>query len=304
MLLPSRKMRPLGPVLCLLGLLIDTHPVAAQSRLVREYVYAGDRLLATVGEAVGQGTAGFYRPSTSTFYLHGQLGPFGKPSIPPFVFGQPGDIPIVGDWDGDGVDTVGVYRPAVATFYLRNSNTSGPADIIAPFGSTGDMPLAGDWDANGVDTIGVYRPSTSTFYLRNSNSPGPPDITPFVFGLSGDIPLAGDWNGDGIDTIAAYRSDVFHLRNSNTAGPDDAFLEFAPPAGTPAPPTQRPSPLAGDWNRDGIDGVGVFTRQVGYGYWLADLPTATTTAVYYPWLGALLAQAGDVPVGGDFDGIP
>lgn len=192
------------------------------------------------------------------------------------------------------MDTVGVFRPATGTFYLRNSNSGGPADIAAAFGSTGDIALAGDWDGNGVDTIDVYRPSTSTFYLRNSNSPGSPDITPFFFGLSGDTSLVGDWNGDGIATIAAYRSDVFHLRNSNTAGPDDDSLEFRRPAGTP---------LAGDWNRDGIDGVGVFTQQTGYGYWLADLPTATTKAGYYRWLFALLGQAGDIPLGGDFDGL-
>jgi hypothetical protein len=37
--------------------------------------------------------------------------------------------PLVGDWNGDGVDTIGLYDPAGAGFFLRNSNTGGVADI-------------------------------------------------------------------------------------------------------------------------------------------------------------------------------
>ena len=33
----------------------------------------------------------------------------------PFQYGVPGDIPVVGDGDGNGTITVGVYRPSTAT---------------------------------------------------------------------------------------------------------------------------------------------------------------------------------------------
>ena len=42
-------------------------------------------------------------------------------------FGSPGDLPVAGDWNGDGIDTVGVFRNGI--FYLRNSNTSGVTPI-------------------------------------------------------------------------------------------------------------------------------------------------------------------------------
>src|SRR4051812_1738521 len=42
-----------------------------------------------------------------------------------FLYGEPFDKRLVGDWDGDGTDTPGVFRDG--TFYLRNSNTSGVA---------------------------------------------------------------------------------------------------------------------------------------------------------------------------------
>ena len=53
-------------------------------------------------------------------------------------FGDPGDIPIVGDWNGDGIDTIGVVRGN--TWYLRNSNTTGVADVTFTFGDAGDRP--------------------------------------------------------------------------------------------------------------------------------------------------------------------
>jgi hypothetical protein len=56
----------------------------------------------------------------------------------------PGDQPVMGDWNNDGVDTIGIYRGN--TFYLRNENTNGFAELIFSLGIPGDMPIAGDWD--------------------------------------------------------------------------------------------------------------------------------------------------------------
>ena len=43
-----------------------------------------------------------------------------------FSWGSVFDVPVAGDWDGDGIDTIGVFRNG--TFYLRNSNSSGGID--------------------------------------------------------------------------------------------------------------------------------------------------------------------------------
>jgi len=51
-----------------------------------------------------------------------------------FIFGDPGDKLVAGDWDGDGEDTVAVYRPSNGMFYVRNSNTQGNADATFPVG--------------------------------------------------------------------------------------------------------------------------------------------------------------------------
>ncbi len=86
-----------------------------------------------------------------------------------FSFGRAGDVPLVGDWDGDGVDSVGVRRGKV--FFLRSSNTSGPADTTAAFGRVGDTAVVGDWDVDGADTVGVVRGDRLLY--RNRNRPGP-----------------------------------------------------------------------------------------------------------------------------------
>ncbi len=36
-------------------------------------------------------------------------------------FGVPGDLPVTGDWDGNGKTDVGVWNPATATFSERRS---------------------------------------------------------------------------------------------------------------------------------------------------------------------------------------
>ena len=59
-----------------------------------------------------------------------------------FIYGNPGDRIIAGDWDGDGDDTVAVYRPGTGMLYVKNSNTQGNADatIFAGYGYTGIAP--------------------------------------------------------------------------------------------------------------------------------------------------------------------
>ena len=119
-------------------------------------------------------TIGVYKSNDPTFLLHySNTTGFAESVVP---FGVIGDVPIVGDWDGDGSVTIGVYRPENSTFYLRNSNTPGNAEITVAFGKKGDIPVVGDWDGNRSTTVGVYRPENSTFYLRNANTPGDAEI--------------------------------------------------------------------------------------------------------------------------------
>jgi glucose/arabinose dehydrogenase len=234
-------------------------------------------------------TIGTYRPSTNTFLLR-NTNTTGTPDVSA-AFGVAGDIPVVGDWNGDGVDTIGVYRPSTNAFLLRNSNTAGPSDFpLIQFGQAGDIPLAGDWDGDGVDTIGVYRLSEATFYLRNSNSSGPADLT-IHYGASSWIPIVGDWDGNGTDTVGVYDpvANTFYLRNSNSPGaPDIPVFVYGIPGDIP---------LAGDWNGDGVATIGVYRPSAGQ-FYLRNSNTAGANDMAPIIFGA----ASDRPIAGNWDG--
>ena len=62
-------------------------------------------------------TVGLVDPGSGKWYLYDSAG-VQKAS---FFYGNPGDYPIYGDWDGDGVETPGLYRQSDGYVYLRNS---------------------------------------------------------------------------------------------------------------------------------------------------------------------------------------
>jgi glucose/arabinose dehydrogenase len=157
---------------------------------------AGDVPL--VGDFDGDGcdTVSVYRPSEARFYIVNELGQNGGNlgfAEFSYLFGVPGDVPVVGDWNGDGVDTPGLRRPGNGFVYLRNTNTAGFADLSYFFGIGGDIPISGDWNDDGTDNVGLYRPSNRTYYLRNSHTTGVAQAS-FVLGEAGSTPVAGDFD--------------------------------------------------------------------------------------------------------------
>ncbi len=64
-------------------------------------------------------------------------------------FGTVGDIPVVGDWNGDGWDEIGVWRPSTGHWMLDldgNGRWDGPpSDIEFTYGQSTDRPVTGVW---------------------------------------------------------------------------------------------------------------------------------------------------------------
>ena len=175
--------------------------------------------------------------------------------IESFFYGNPGDVPFMGDWDCDGIDTPGLYRQSDGYVYLRNSNTQGTADIRFFFGNPGDMPIAGDFNGDGCDTVSVYRPSNQTFYIINTLGDSDQGLgvadTSYVFGNPGDKPFVGDFNGDGIDTVGLHREStgLVYFRNTHTQGTADNQFVFGDPGDRL---------VANDWNHNGTDSPGLY----------------------------------------------
>jgi len=161
-----------------------------------------------------------------------------------FSYGAHGDIPVFGDWNGDGTKTPGVVRGN--TWYLRSSNSAGGADIVFTFGAYGDTPVVGDWTGSGRDLPGVVR--GNVWYLRHSLSSGPANQS-FAFGSHGDVPVVGDWDGDGRDSAGVVRQGrTWYLRNGTGGGAAEVTLTYGVPGDIP---------VVGDWNGDGRDSIGI-----------------------------------------------
>ena len=282
--------------------------VAVDPRTAQIYVGAIsggtiNRFGATVGKT---DTIGLYRPASQSFLLRNANTP-GVPHISVAVIGASAtDLPITGDWNGDGIDTPGLYRPATSTFYLWERWTGlsiATADHVLAFGGAGDRPLSGDWDGDGKDSIGVYRPSNGTLYLQNRLLAGPADYG-VELGIAGDLGIVGDWNTDGVMSAGVYRASDgrFHVSNRNTTGVvgEDA----AYPLGN-----GRDAPLTGDWSSNGYSGLGVYRSATGTFYLKYTLDNAPADLIV-GFDGDRLFRdgfeqlAGDLPLGGHWGSAP
>jgi hypothetical protein len=161
------------------------------------YFFGNPSDVPLVGDFDGDGldTVSIYRASEQRVYISNKLGSNGGslgPADHSYIFGNPSDVPFVGDFDGDGIDTVGLHRPSTGEVFLRNEHAAGPADVLMVFGDPADHYVAGDWDGDGTDSPGVLRPGNGVFYQRNTNSSGHADRAISVGG-SGWLPIAGRW---------------------------------------------------------------------------------------------------------------
>jgi len=189
------------------------------------------------------------------------LGSEGSVETISFKWGRPGDIPVMGDWNGDGTHTIGIVRDG-NRWMLRNENSRGAVDISFTFGEPGDIPVVGDWNGDGIWGIGVRKNGHRRWELRETASGGESERS-FWFGRGTDIPVTGDWNGNGVTGIGVVRRNArisprpntrWLLRQTATQGWPQVRHWFG---------TYKPHYLAGDWKKDGVDRP-AFARLFGH----------------------------------------
>ena len=210
-------------------------------------------------------------------------------------------FPVGGRWDPDTTQSVGIYNRSDDKFYLRNAQTAGSATTSFKFfpGSppSGTLfPVMGDWDGDGIDTAGIYNRNTGLVYLKNANSSSAPIVHTIAYpGVAGTSfrPVAGDWDGNGSDEIGVLdrATEVFRLfGNLPSTSYTDYFIPSSPGSGVLWP-------VAGDWDFDGKDFVGVWGSGNKTFYLLESSAQLTTWDAVFT-----VSNGAGLPVAGSWDG--
>jgi thermitase len=198
-------------------------------------------------------------------------------------FGATSDIPVPGDYNGDGKTDAVIFRPATGLWY---GPQTGAAVIVIQMnlGQAGDVPIPGDYDGDGKTDPAIYRPSTGLFFAVLSGG----GVKSSTFGATGDVPVPRDYDADGKTDFAIYRADAtpdhLGLWYSPLSGGGVYQIYFGAPGDIPVP---------GDYNGDKRAEAVIFREATGL--W------------YGPYNGAaglfqlLLGGSGDTPIPGYYD---
>ncbi len=212
-----------------------------------------------------------------------------------FSFGQAGEIPVYGDWNGDGKQKIGTYSNGYWVIdYNGNGQWDGPGvDKVAYFGGPGWTPVVGDWNGDGRAKIGAYKDGTWLLdYDGNFAWSLPADKSVF-WGGAGETPVVGDWNNTGWTKIGTHKDGVWMIDYNGNFAWDGAAVDkvvFFGGAGY--------TPVVGDWNGSGSAKIGASFN----GFWVLDYNGN------FAWDGlavdktAFFGGAGWTPMVGDWNG--
>ena len=270
-----------------------------------------------------------WRPSTGYWYILKSSESYNVATILAVPFGShaDGDVPVPGDYDGDGKAEIAVFRQTTGEWLIEGQGTP------THWGMKGDIPAPADYNGDGIMELAVFRPTTGVWYVQGGET--------LEWGMWGDVPVAADYNGDGKADIAVYRpstgwwyvargpmvqwgtaGDVPVPLDTNGDGATE-FVVYRPSDGTwyvfdpinvtfntvpwgqagdvpvGIPPQLPSAPVlktAGDFDHDGSADITVFRPSTGGWY------TLQSTRAYREPATVLLGQSGDIPVPGDYQG--
>ena len=161
------------------------------------------------------------------------------------------------------------------------------------------LPLVGDWDGDGWDEPGLYDVRAGRVLLATAHAEGRP-LTAVAFGEPWQLAVAGDWDGRGHDGVGLLNPWTLELRlwaDAAAATPLRAYrLAGIQPAAEATWAELHWQALAGDWDGDGRDELGLYDPADG-SLWL--WPGLGADATPRRWA---TDRPGRQAVAGDWDG--
>ncbi len=191
---------------------------------------------------------------------------------------------LTGDFNGDGFEQPVLYLNGQWFVDLNGNGIWDADDLWIQLGTPLDRPVVGDWDGDGKDDIGIFGRQWERDPRRIRQETGLPNLDNHRRRLVANQPR---------DAVDPSRPDLQErwLRRGEEgelhADAVDHIFQYG---------RHIDEPLAGDWNGDGTDQIGVFRD----GRWLLDLDgDGRWTSQDRPFD---FGRPGDKPIVGDFTG--
>jgi hypothetical protein len=255
-------------------------------------------------------------------------------------FSLKGEIPLVGDFNGDGRDDIATFvqkeqkyadgtfiGPAPVWVALSDGSRFSVSSIWHKFFSLkGEIPLVGDFNGDGKSDIVTFvqkqqlyangtpiGPAPVWVSLSDGSGFGTSRVWHTYFSLEGEIPLIGDFNGDGKDDIATFVGKLQNDANGNPLGQAPVWVSLSD--GTKFGPSRiwhpffslkGEFPMVADVDMDGKDDIATFLRGLGQGLQANNVYVAFSTGARFSrsvmW-ATNQARSGDTPFAGNLTGL-
>jgi len=205
------------------------------------------------------------------------------------LFGLDGAIPFAGDFNGDGTDEVGVFFNGEWFIDINGNGRWDDEDLWASLGQEGDRPVTGDWDGDGKDDIGIFGPEWKRDPHAIEREPGLPDADNErkMVDLRDELLRRKNMPPQESDATGGHR--VMQRTPGGRVRADliDHVFRYG---------EHHDTPVAGDWNGDGIRDIGMFRN----GVWHLDVDG--DGRISYADKRVEFGREGDIPVTGDWNG--